>query len=84
MIKVLYFASIRERLDCSEEDIELSPQNNTIAGLKTTLSERGAIWSDVFDEDKQLFSSVNQVIAKNKQRIEDNDEVAFFPQVTGG
>ena len=84
MINILYFASIRERVHCSKEDIELSADIKTISDLKNHLSKRGSIWSDIFEKDDQLLFSVNQMVVKTDQTINDNDEVAFFPQVTGG
>jgi molybdopterin synthase sulfur carrier subunit len=84
MIKVLYFASIRERLDCSEEELEAGDNTLTFALLKDLLARRGDQWKTVFSDKNNLLSSVNQVIAKDNQTINDGDEVAFFPQVTGG
>ena len=84
MIKVLYFASIRERLNCSEDAIEPGDTIKNIADLKRLLADRDNQWQTVFTDNNQLLSSVNQVIAKDDQSIDDGDEVAFFPQVTGG
>ena len=84
MIKVLYFASIRESLNCSEEAIQKVDIIKNIADLKHLLAERDEQWQTVFTDNNQLLSSVNQVIAKDDQPIDDGDEVAFFPQVTGG
>lgn len=84
MIKVLYFASIRERLDCSEEELKAGNKTQTISHLKDLLAERDDQWRTVFSDKNNLLFSVNQVIAKDSQTINDGDEVAFFPQVTGG
>ena len=84
MITILYFASVREQLNCSSEQIEYSSDIQTITGLQNKLSKRGETWSDVFTKNDLIFCSVNQLIAKNNEPISDGDEVAFFPQVTGG
>ena len=84
MITILYFASIREKLDCSKEEIEVSTDIQTISDLKTHLSTRGDIWRDIFENDSQLHFSVNQFVAKDNDAVNNGDEVAFFPQVTGG
>ena len=84
MITILYFASVREQLNCASEQVEYSSDIQTVADLQKRLSQRDEIWSDVFANNDLMFSSVNQVIAKNSQSIDDGDEVAFFPQVTGG
>jgi len=84
MIKVLYFAAIREDLNCSEEELEPGTTIKNIADLKRLLAERENQWQAVFSDNKQPLSSINQVIAKDDQIINDGDEVAFFLPVTGG
>ena len=84
MITVLYFASVREQLNCSSEQIEYSSQTQSVSDLKNTLAKRGGIWAELFTDNDQIYASVNQTVAKNAATINENDEVAFFPQVTGG
>ncbi|HOY23759.1 MAG TPA: MoaD/ThiS family protein, partial [Cellvibrio sp.] len=40
-------------------------------------------WLEFLASDKLLFS-VNQTLVKASHPIQDGDEVAFFPPVTGG
>jgi molybdopterin synthase sulfur carrier subunit len=40
-------------------------------------------WAQFLASDKLLFS-VNQTLVKESHPINDGDEVAFFPPVTGG
>ena len=84
MITVLYFASVREQLNCSSEQIEYSSETETVSDLKNTLAKRGGTWSELFTDNDSIFVSINQLVAKNNDPINENDEVAFFPQVTGG
>jgi molybdopterin synthase sulfur carrier subunit len=84
MIKLLYFASLSERLDCSEEQLELSDSIHNIVDLKNLLSQRGKNWQEAFDDDARIMSAVNQQMVKTDSKISDGDEVAFFPPVTGG
>lgn len=84
MIKVLYFASIREQLNCSEEELESDSNSQTVSQLKQLLASRDSQWQSIFTNNNQLMSSVNQEVVKDVQIINDGDEVAFFPQVTGG
>ncbi len=83
MIKILYFASLRERLDTGEETIDDIPA--TVAALRAVLAARGEAWSEVFGGDQQpVLSAVNQEMATADQVLADGDEVGFFPPVTGG
>lgn len=81
-ITVLYFASLGERLGQQEEKILLSETTRTLQDLITFLGERGANWNLL--KDNTTKCAINQTIAPLTQPIENNDEVAFFPPVTGG
>ena len=83
MIKILYFARLRDTLNCGEEQLEYSAAINTAEKLLRTLKGRGAPWQDAL-ENVQLLMSVNQTMASPDTSIQDSDEVAFFPPVTGG
>ncbi len=81
-IKLLYFASLADTLQCSEEILMLSNETDTISTLKKTLSERGAPWEAIMGDNINI--AVNQHIQHQDQSLADGDEVAFFPPVTGG
>lgn len=79
-INVLYFASVREAM--GQDTIALTlPQNiQTIGDLKTFIGHKNPNFRKIIP----LISSVNQTTANDKTPISPNDEVAFFPPVTGG
>jgi molybdopterin synthase sulfur carrier subunit len=83
-IKVLYFASVRERLGKNAEEIELPADVATIAALRSYLRARGGAWADALAESRLLRTALNQDIAQPAAAIKAGDEVAFFPPVTGG
>ena len=83
-IRILYFASIREKLGKESEEIELPAGIGTIAALRTHLRSRGGAWADAMAEGKLLRAAVNQDMAQPAAAIKAGDEVAFFPPVTGG
>lgn len=83
MIKVLYFASLRDRLDSSGEQLDATDISD-VAALKTLLSQRQGDWNAVFSQDELLLCAVNQEMAQDQTSIEDGDEIGFFPPVTGG
>jgi len=81
MIKVLYFARLRESLGKTGE--EMDAQGVTVAELMTQLAARGGAWQQEFTGGR-IRAAVNQTLVKNSAAIKDGDEVAFFPPVTGG
>jgi molybdopterin synthase sulfur carrier subunit len=82
MIKVVFFAALREQLNCSE--LSLSSENlATVADLKKQLASTDDTWQQVFTNNT-LLSAVNHDMVTGEQVIKSGDEVAFFPPVTGG
>ena len=84
MIKVLYFASLREQLGTAGEEIPSADGPETVGDLITLLRHRDGPWSDVLGEGETIMVAVNQEMARPETSIKDGDEVAFFPPVTGG
>lgn len=82
MIKVLYFASLRERLGLADETLDEHPA--TLAGLRDALAARGEPWREVFAGDMRVLAAVNQQMVGDDGLVNDGDEVGFFPPVTGG
>ena len=83
MIKLLYFASLREALGVSNEALELPAGVDSIGALRAHLAARGGEWQ-VFAVSKSLRAAVNQAMVGAEAGVAAGDEVAFFPPVTGG
>lgn len=83
MIKVLFFASLREALNCESIDLVMSEKISNVADVKTHLLTLHAQWAPHFD-NVTLLTAVNQQMARNETPVKSGDEVAFFPPVTGG
>lgn len=82
-IKLLYFASLREALGVSGEEIALPGDVNDVAKLRAHLAARGDPWQ-VLVEAQNLRAAVNQRMVGSETVVQDGDEIAFFPPVTGG
>ena len=83
-LKVLYFARLRERLGVTEETVELPDGMGMVAMLLDVLRARGGVWAEELATGKDFRVAVNQDMAGMEAPIEDGDEVAIFPPVTGG
>lgn len=83
-IELRFFASLRETLGVSQENIVLPTTVKTIADLRMHLIERGNPWSEVLAEGKVLRSALNQHMVDESTALIEGAEVAFFPPVTGG
>ena len=81
MIKVLFFAQVRELLNTDSLTLEGSFEN--VAALRAHLAAQGERWALALDESK-LLAAVNQTLVEFSHPLTAGDEVAFFPPVTGG
>jgi molybdopterin synthase sulfur carrier subunit len=81
-MKVLFFASLRETLGTAE--LLLDSNADTVSALLDELAQRGELWDQSLRQNQRLQIAVNQELARRNTRIQAEDEVAFFPPVTGG
>jgi molybdopterin synthase sulfur carrier subunit len=81
-LKILFFASLRDRLGCAEVEVPL-PQPPTLGALHDALAERlGAAVAALAEPAVRV--AVNQELVERSARLKPGDEVAFLPPVTGG
>ncbi|MGI9251052.1 MAG: MoaD/ThiS family protein [Pseudohongiellaceae bacterium] len=111
MLKIRYFASVREALKSEGEDIFRPDDVHTLAdlvrhlrgirpefdalfqgrgefehsaGKAGFLSSLSALFQRRKQGSKQLKFAVNQTVVGEDYQLGDDDEVAFFPPMTGG
>ena len=83
-VKVIFFASFKELLSCSSTELAVN-QGSTIADLCKALACKGSVWEKVFiDPSSSVKIACNQRMAELSTIVNESDEVAFFPPVTGG
>jgi sulfur-carrier protein len=83
-MKILYFAWVRERTGISSETIACPDDVHTVGDLLSWLGKRGDGYAEAFENNGMVRAAVNQEHVDLTHPINDNDEVAFFPPVTGG
>lgn len=83
MLKIFYFAGLRERLGQGSEELELPAGVGDVAALRDLLAARGGAWESLATL-RNLRYAVNQQMARPDSPLRAGDEVAFFPPVTGG
>lgn len=80
VVQVRYFASLREKLDCAGEKVELA-EGDSLAELRRQLMcSRGEVLAD----GRIRCARNGEVCADDAVQLMQGDELAFFPPVTGG
>ena len=83
-MKILYFSWIKDKVGTSEEIIELEKDINTVEKLISFLKNKEDKYQTIFKGNNDIRYSVNMKNAKLQDAIDNEDEVAFFPPMTGG
>ena len=76
IVKILYFASLREIVGVAETSVEMT-------GKISAVSLWQAANPDIALPESSLVA-INQSYASLESDVNPGDEVAFFPPVTGG
>lgn len=84
IIKLRFFASVREKLNCSEETVLLPPEVTTVGQVRQWLIARGGVWADALGQSQNLRMAYQLDVCDAEKKIANGHEIAFFPPVTGG
>lgn len=84
MVRLLYFAWVREAIGKDGETVDPPADVADVAGLIAWLATRGGGYAEAFAEPVRLRAAVDQAFAPLDTSIAGADEIALFPPVTGG
>ena len=80
-IKIRYFASLREAMGTSHEDLDT--QALTVGQVRDQLLAMGEKYQ-CLQRDQAVRMALNQVMVDESAALHESAELAFFPPVTGG
>jgi molybdopterin synthase sulfur carrier subunit len=84
ILKILYFARVRQIAGRNEEELELPASVKTVSELIDFLSARDERVANALSDRRTLRAAVNRSHVRLDALIAGAAEVAFFPPVTGG
>ena len=83
-MKILYFAWLKEHTGQAFEELQLPDGVDTVGALIPHITKQSDGHGAALADLKAVRVSVNRVYGDLATPITNNDEVAFFPPVTGG
>ena len=84
MLKLRYFAWVRERIGKPEEVIEVPSNIATVGELMGWLASRGEEYAHAFKNLNVIRAAIDQKHVQPDAAIKGAGEIAFFPPMTGG
>ncbi len=84
MLRIRYFASVREAMGREGEDMELPADVATVADLVRHLRATDDDFDRLHANGETVLAAVNQTVAGAGRPLGEADEIAFFPPMSGG
>ncbi len=82
-MNILFFASLRERLQTGEIELQDCRAFTRARDVLEHLQARGPDWQEALQTGR-IRLAINQELANLDDPVKQGDELAFFPPVTGG
>ncbi len=83
-VAVLYFASVRESIGMSQEEIDLPADVRTVYEFLAWMRSRGETYEQALAVDRRVRVAVDRRHATADKPIGGAREIALFPMMTGG
>lgn len=84
MIRVFFFARLREELGVGEVELNWQPQLQRIRDIISLLEEQHDAAFAQRLLDVKTIVACNHEVVNTEATVKDGDEIAFYPPVTGG
>lgn len=83
-MKLLYFASVREAIGLSSEELSCPDELRTVTAIVTWLANQSDGHEAALCDQSRLRFALDQNMVTANALIGDAQELAIFPPVTGG
>ena len=83
-MKILYFSWLRDRVRKTDEEGDPPAEVTTIGQLIDWLAQQSTGHEEAFSNRAGVRCALNQEYVKAHETFSRDDEIAFFPPVTGG
>jgi sulfur-carrier protein len=84
MMKLVYFAWVRERVGKPEETVALPAEVKTVFDVIAWLKTRGEEYDYAFENGPLIRAAIDKQHVQHNTPIAGAKEIAFFPPMTGG
>ena len=83
-MKILYFSWVREKIGIEEQNIKLKKNIHNVSDLISFLKNSSENHCKAFSDLNSINVAINKNHSSLESKIQDDDEIAFFPPITGG
>lgn len=83
-MRLVYFASVRERIGRPDEELSPPPGVGTVAELMDWLRGQAPEYAAALDPGLKVRAAVDKLHVRPEAAIGGAREIAFFPPMTGG
>ena len=84
MVKIFYFAWLRQKIGKNSENITLPDHVKNIADVIDYLCQQSDDYQILKTQNEVINIALNQTYRTSDASVKAGDELAFFPPVTGG
>ena len=84
MLKIYYFASVREAAGSSDESLAMPNHIRNVRDLVAYLINSHGENFKILNDESNLKVAVNQTVVNFDHPLQGDEEIAFFPPMTGG